>query len=119
MTNSRHDVLSMFDKSTKFLETEQIQQGASSRKMDKVTVYRILTLYEELGFIKKLYHLSGYVKLPIFEGKKTEMAIFIDEKTKEARVEVLMEQSDGSIKKTLGFVAQKSHVEYLGSFDFS
>jgi Fe2+ or Zn2+ uptake regulation protein len=79
MTSTRHAILQLIKEEEKYFTIEQIAEEAGERKMDTVTVYRIMQAFEELGLVHKLLSVNGFVAVD--PNDQLYYAFFIDQDT--------------------------------------
>ncbi len=116
MTQSRHQILMLFDSSEKVLTAEDIQQDSADKKLDSATVYRILQVLEELHIVKKIHIAGGYYKYPLESENVLWWQFCIDQKTR--RVVVLpLTSIDTQRQESLPwFSPHQISCEVLGDF---
>ena len=109
MTATRHAILQLMSDESSFYTIEQIARQAWDRRMDTVTVYRIMQAFEELGLVHKLLSVNGFVTM--IPNQSVSYAFFIDQETQKVVREVV------ETRATKWFKGRVQYSESLGSFD--
>ncbi len=108
MTSTRHVVLQLLSNTGYYFTIDQIAEQASERRLDNVTVYRIMQTLEELGLVHKLVSVNGFVAiLPWVES----VIFYIDAESQMVR------KQDCAIPLMYGFREKKHHFEVVWTFD--
>lgn len=116
MTQSRHQILALFDASQKILTADDIQQNSADKKLDSATVYRILQVLEDLQIVKKVHSAGGYFKYPLESESRLGWQFCIDVKTRRVVVMPLTDIDTQRSKKIPWFVPHHISCEILGDF---
>lgn len=119
MTQSRHQILMLFDASEKVLTAEDIQKESSDKKLDSATVYRILQVLEELQIVKKIHIVGGYYKYPLESESTLGWQFCIDQKTHRVVVLPLTGIDSQRQEKLPWFSPHHVSCEILGDFPWS
>lgn len=118
MTQSRHQILALFDASQKILTADDIQQNSADKKLDSATVYRILQVLEDLQIVKKVHSAGGYFKYPLESESRLGWQFCIDVKTRRVVVLPLTGIDTQRSKKIPWFAPHNISCEILGDFDW-